>query len=95
MSCAECMHVADLHAMDFVVSLHGFTYCSLLKRVHMVGVETFWTLHKGRHISLIKTNAALERERDPVTDGMFEMDEEVSDFAGVLFADTQTETLVS
>jgi hypothetical protein len=85
--CVACKRFAKNNALDFVVSLPNFTYCSLLRRVHMVGAQTFWTLHSGCEITAIKTNASLDRERDPVADGMFEMDEEASDFAGVLFAD--------
>ena len=95
MSCAACKRFAKINDVDFVVSLPNFTYCSLVRRVHMVGVQTFWTLHNGSEISLVKTNAALERERDPIADGLFEMDEELADFAGVLFADAQIETLVA
>jgi hypothetical protein len=94
MSCEACARLAQMKDMHFVASLPDFTYCSLVRRVHMVGVQTFWTLHNGSEISLVKTNAALERERDPVADGLFEMDEELADFAGVLFADAQIETLV-
>ena len=93
--CEACRRFAQNNEMHLVVSLPDFTYCSLVRRVHMVGAQTFWTLHSGQGISFIKTNACLERERDPVADGIFEMDEELVDFAGVLFADAQIKTLVA
>lgn len=90
-SCNTCFHFAEARQFKFLKTSSA-KYCSLVQQPHWTGfgAQTFGTVHcTSGDIGLERTNhvPAQPRMRDVVEHGIFEMDEELIEFAGDFYVD--------
>ena len=90
-SCNTCFHFAEARRLTFLKTSSA-KYCSLVQQPHWTGfgTKTFGTVHfTSGGIGLERTShvSVQPRMRDVVEHGVFEMDEELIEFAGDFYVD--------